>query len=171
MIDKIIIEILEKINFISKEDALDHSLIDLKIFDIPIIGYADAKDELFQTFKTDNSITYGQFMPPEDWLKESITVISIFFPYSDRVKLGNSLNMKLPSNEWLHGRYEGQKIIDEIGLQLDASIKRKGYLCVVPSLNEHYKLNIGTWTDKDITLLNNTDYWSNYLKVLLLKKE
>lgn len=162
MIENIIIAMLDKINFISEEDALDKSLVGLRIYDRPIVGYADVNDELFQTFKNDDMITNSRFMPPNEWLKESLTVVSIFFPYSDRVKFGNSLDMKLPSNEWLHGRYEGQKIIDEIGFELDAEIKKNGFLCVVPSLDERYKSTIGTWTDKDITLLNNTDYGSNW---------
>ena len=87
MIENLIIEILEKINFISEENALDKSLVGLRIYDTPIVDYAVVNNELFQTFKIDERITNGRFMPPLEWLKESLTVVSIFFPYSDRVKL------------------------------------------------------------------------------------
>lgn len=64
MIENLIIEILEKINFISEENALDKSLVGLRIYDTPIVGYAVVNNELFQTFKIDERITNGRFMPP-----------------------------------------------------------------------------------------------------------
>ena len=56
------------INHISKKEATDESVVGLKLFDKPIIGYASANDELYEKFKIDEKITHGRFIPPQEWL-------------------------------------------------------------------------------------------------------
>jgi epoxyqueuosine reductase QueG len=148
-------------NHISEQDAIDESVIGLKLFDTPIVGYADANDELFETFKTDYEITYGRFMPPKEWLKEAKTVISIFLPYSSQVKKGNSRDMREPSKEWLHARYEGQILINQLTDHLKEILVGKGYRCIVPSTDKRLEVMIGTRLNMEKTL-DNSDYGSNW---------
>lgn len=163
MLEKLVIDFIQdtKKNYISKTEAIDESVIGLKLFDTPIVGYADANDALFETFRTDEKITYGRFMQPKEWLKEAKTVVSIFLPYSKQIKIGNSKDMKKPSKEWLHGRYEGQILINEFSEYLKSMLINNGYKCVVPSLDPRFKGIIGTRAYKDKSL-NNSDYGCNW---------
>ena len=150
-----------EINHVSKEEAADESLVGLELFDKPIIGYASANDELFGKFKTDEKITQGRFIPPQEWMEDSNTVISIFLPYSKQVKEGNSRNMSEPAKEWLHVRREGKKAIDKLSQHIKEILAQKGYLCVAPSIDDHYEEIIGTWLDINRTL-DNRDFGSNW---------
>lgn len=163
MLEKLVADFIQdsKRNHISEEDAIDKTVIGLKLFDTPIVGYADANDELFDTFKTEYDITYGRFMPPRDWLKEAKTVVSIFLPYSSQVKKGNSRDMKATSKEWLHARYEGQILIDQLSNYLKETLTEKGYRCVAPSIDERLEVMISTTINKE-KALDNSDYGSNW---------
>ncbi|MDA0525719.1 4Fe-4S binding protein [Methanococcoides alaskense] len=162
MLEKLVTAFVQdpKRNHISEGEAIDESVIGLKLFDTPIVGYADANDELFETFKTDHKITYGRFMPPKEWLKEAKTVISIFLPYSSQVKKGNSRDMKEPSKEWLHARHEGQIIIDQLSDHLKETLTEKGYHCVAPSIDKRLEVVVSTRLNKEA--LDNSDYGSNW---------
>ncbi len=150
-----------EINHVSKEEAADESVVGLKLFDKPIIGYASANDELYEKFKIDEKITHGRFIPPQEWMEDAKTVISIFLPYSKQVKAGNRRNMREPSKEWLHVRREGKKAIDKLSLYIKEILTQKGYLCVAPDIDDHYEEIIGTWLDINRPL-NNSDYGSNW---------
>ncbi len=90
---------------------------ELTIYDEPLIGFADADDELFDTFKREDVIGKG-FMKPEEWLKGAKSVISIFLPFTEDVRSSNRGGAD-PSEEWLYARIEGQAFIarftDEVG--------------------------------------------------------
>jgi epoxyqueuosine reductase QueG len=163
MIEKLVIDFLRVCpnNFITEKEAIDPSVIGLQIFEDPIVGYADPMDLIFETYQNDPSITNGMFCPPCEWLPEGRTVISIFLPYTKAVKDGNSRNMKTPTAEWLHARYEGQLLIDDISKMIMREMINQGYRCVVPELDSRYKALIGTQMIKD-KVLDNKDYGSNW---------
>ena len=152
-------------NFIDKEIALTPSLVGMKIFDTPLIGIADARDPIFETFFKQEEIVYGQFMTPDLWLNTAKSVISIFLPYTDDVKKGNAANLKRPTMEWLHGRYEGQQFIIALSKYVQKAFEDQGYKCVVPGLSEQLKVNTGTHLVQDKKAqkyLTNKDFWSNW---------
>lgn len=163
MIENIVVDFIQnpKRNHVSEEDAIDESVAGLKLFDTPLIGYADAGDELFNQFKTDTKITNGRFMPPKEWLPDANTVISVFFPYSKEVKAGNKRDMIQSSNEWLHARYEGQKVVVELSGYLIEKLTEIGYQCVAPGIDDRFRSFGGTGTGgkKAIT---NADFGSNW---------
>ena len=166
MIEELVMDFIQnpKRNYISEADALDESVVGLKLFDTPLIGYADAGDELFETFKTDTKITNGRFMPPKEWLHDANTVVSIFMPYSREIKSGNRRDMITPSNEWLHARYEGQKLIEELSRFLIDELTKRGYQCVAPDIDDRFKSFMGTGTSGTVGNkgLTNSDYGSNW---------
>jgi len=168
MIEELVMDFIRnpKRNFISEADAIDESVAGLRLFDTPLIGYADAGDELFERFKTDPKITCGRFMPPKEWLQDANTVVSIFMPYSREVKSGNSRDMITPSHEWLHARYEGQKVIDELSRYLMDELAKRGYQCVAPGIDDRFTSFIGIRTmgtgTVGETILTNSDYGSNW---------
>lgn len=161
MIEKLATDYILENAFISETEAIDDVLKGLEIFDPPIVGYASADDELFFKYKTDYNIMYNKFMMPKEWLNCGTTVISIFFPFTDNIKNSNIINKKMPSNEWLHARYEGQKIINECCKYLVDTLKEKGFDAVAPSIDERFSATMGTHLENQDNL-NNTDYYSNW---------
>ncbi len=163
MIEERVMDFIQnpKRNSVSKADALDESVIGLKLFDTPLIGYADAADALFERFKTDPEITGGRFMQPLEWLHDAHTVVSIFMPYSREIKSGNRRDMITPSNEWLHARYEGQKLVNELSRYLIDELTKRGYQCVAPGIDDRFKSFLGTGTSEKKGHVN-SDYGSNW---------
>lgn len=141
MTEELAIDFIEKNAFVSRAEAIDASMVRLKLYDAPVICYADADDELFEQFRSVYSATYGYFMPPKEWLPEAQTVISIFFPSSERVRSGNARDMSFPSNEWLHGRIEGQNIIDKCTRYIVDELCKQGYKAIAPSLDPRFKVS------------------------------
>lgn len=167
MIDRIVEEFFRntKGNTIGADEALDSNLVGLTLFDKPIIGYADANDQIFNAYFEEYDIMFNKFVKPDQWLDSAKTVVSIFLPYSGAVKKGNGENLKRPSLEWLHGRYEGQVLINELSAYIQSEIEAVGHKCIVPSLDERLKVNIATRNHSDgndYTRLTNSDFWSNW---------
>lgn len=161
MLKQLITSFLQKNNFVNKSEAIDQSMVGLEIFDEPIMGYANPEDNLFYEYRDNPQITYNNFIPPLDWLPEAKTVISIFFPYTQNVKRGNSLDMKYPSKEWLHARIEGQEIINNCTRFLISSLNGSGYNAISPSLDSNFRASVGTWLDTN-EKLTNSHYYSNW---------
>lgn len=152
-------------NYIREDVALDSELNGMQLFDKPIIGIASANDPIFETYSNKHDIMYQKFIGPKVWLKSAKSVVSIFLPYSEQVKTGNANNLKRPSLEWLHGRYEGQKFINELSEFIKMKLEHAGHKCVIPSIDDRLDVRIGTRTNKDVNTslsLTNADYWSSW---------
>jgi len=118
-------------NFIKKEDALRPDLEGMAIFDEPLLGYASAKDPFFTEAKKPEVIG-AHFMAPEEWLPGAKTVISVFLPFSARVREANRLDMTWPAYEWLHGRIEGQAFQVKICRFAEDLLKKEGFAALTP---------------------------------------
>lgn len=147
-------------NIITKQDAIDDSMIGLQLFDEPIFGYADAKDELFSQFRDDKKITYHRFMTPCEWMEGAKSVVSIFAPFTKEVRVSNR-GGKLPSHGWLHSRYEGQIRLRELSYYIKEEIEKAGYNCVVPGTDSRIEVAIGHNDIKHREILN-SDYGCNW---------
>ncbi len=126
-----------KFNYISKEEANDESIIGLRLYEIPLIAYADVKDELFKTMQKPEAVG-PQFMLPNEWLEDATTVISFFLPFTDEVKKSNYSNDGIPSNPWLYGRVEGQRFVMQFSNYLKEVLESNGYKAVVPAADERF---------------------------------
>lgn len=115
----------------------------LTVFQSPLIGFADADDPLFLTYKNRYEATYNAFMPPHEWLPSAKTVISIFLPFSDHIVNSNKIHPKLPSYEWTYGRYDGQQIINNFSKYLEDQIHQLGYDAIAPSISKNFKATYG----------------------------
>ena len=124
-------------NFVSKEKALSPNLAGMKIFDTPLIAFASATDELFLKMKEPEAIG-NHFLLPTEWLANAKTVISIFCPFTQNIKESNKKDMSWPSNEWMHGRVEGQAFIKNLCLYLKSELELAGYDAVVPAIESRY---------------------------------
>jgi epoxyqueuosine reductase QueG len=127
-------------NYITKEIAISENVIGMKIFDAPIFAFGSADDEYFTLLK--QSAAIGEhFMLPKEWLPQSNTVISFFLPFSEAVRKGNRMDMSWPSEEWLHGRIEGQTLVNKLCMHLKSELVSAGYDSLVPTLDERFWTN------------------------------
>ena len=126
-----------KDNIITKEIALSDNVVGMKIFDAPIFAFGAADDEYFKLLKN-TSVIGKHFLLPQEWLPQSKTVISFFLPFSQAVKEGNRRNMAWPSEEWLHGRIEGQAFLKKLCQHLKSELINTGNSSLVPSLDKRF---------------------------------
>lgn len=129
-----------KDNFITKEIAISNNVIGMKLFETPIFAFGSADDEYFTRLK-EPSVIGKHFLLPEEWLPQSKTVISFFLPFSEEIKKGNTKDLSWPSDEWLHGRIEGQVFLNEFCKFLKSELISAGYKSLVPALDERFWLN------------------------------
>ncbi len=124
-------------NYITNEIAISENVVGMKIFEAPTFGFASPADEYFKLFK-EPSVIGKHFMSPKEWLPGSKTVISFFLPFSQAVKRGNEREKLWPSEEWLHGRIEGQALINKLCIYLKSELINDGYNTLVPAFDERF---------------------------------
>ncbi|MDR1893634.1 MAG: 4Fe-4S binding protein [Spirochaetales bacterium] len=124
-------------NYVDKKTALAPELEGLRIFDEPLIGFAAADDEDFIKLKSEKAVG-SHFLLPRDWNNSAKTVISIFCPFTRRIKDSNKAVSGLPSFEWLHGRIEGQAFLADLLRRLQAFLEGEGYKTAVPCLDPRF---------------------------------
>ncbi|KOA18562.1 hypothetical protein CLHOM_34640 [Clostridium homopropionicum DSM 5847] len=118
-------------NIITEEIAISKAVVGMKIFEAPIFGFAAAEDEYFRRLKEPSAIG-EHFLLPNEWIPESKTVISFFLPFTEAVKKGNRKDMYWPSEEWLHGRIEGQAFLNKFLKHLKSILIDCGYNSMAP---------------------------------------
>lgn len=152
-------------NVITKNIALSETVIGMKIFEAPIFAFGAADDEYFRLLKEPAAIG-EHFLLPQEWLPQSKTVISFFLPFTEAVKKGNRRDMLWPSEEWLHGRIEGQVFLIKLCQYLNSELINAGYKSIVPSLDKRFwaktRLNNPTQHSENDneTTLSFTSNWS-----------
>lgn len=142
-------------NYVSKDKAITEELVGMKIFDEPIFAFGDTKDSGFKSLKSP-SVIGEHFLLPSEWLISANTVISYFFPFTNEIIKSNIKNKYWPSNEWLHGRIEGQNYLNEFNKLLNNTLIREGYESIIPSLDKRFFCS--SHTDKETTIF--TSNWS-----------
>lgn len=144
-------------NYISREAAISEDLAGMRIFDNPLVGFASAGDENFNLLKSPEVIG-EHFIHPKEWLPESKTVISIFFPFTEKVKTSNKKDMAWPSSEWLHGRIEGQDFIKKLLLYIKSELEHEGFKTMVPIMDQRFKCDekekfTSNWSERHIAFV------------------
>lgn len=106
-------------------------------FDEPLIGFAAADDALFEEYLKPEVIGEN-FLTPAQWLPSARTVVSFFFPFSERVRSSNRAHRAEPSPEWLYARIEGQAFITRVMTNLQRLLGEKGIEACVPGQDERF---------------------------------
>jgi len=125
------------------------------MFEAPIFAFGAADDDIFERFKSPEIIG-GIFMAPAEWMPGAKTVISFFLPYTDRIKSSNAKNDGRPSDEWLHGRYEGQKFVQALALHIYGELTSAGHKSLIPANDERCKTGDGpngfasSWSERHV---------------------
>jgi len=126
------------LNVISADMARHPDLIGLRIFDGAIVGIADANDPVFESFKSPDVVGMTH-MSPHEWLPGSKSTISFFLPFTEAIRRSNSISPDLPSDEWLHGRIDGQSLIASLSKHICTDLTEQGYRCICPTLDPRFK--------------------------------
>lgn len=124
-------------NIINEEIAVSSDAAGLKIFEDPIFAFGSADDEWYLNLKNGDANLRGLMLPAE-WLPGAKTVMSFFLPFSEAVKDSNKKDNKLPSAGWLHGRIEGQTVLNSLSAYLVSKLIGAGYKSEAPSLDERF---------------------------------
>lgn len=149
-------------NIITEEIAISKEVVGMKIFETPILGFAAAEDKYFRTLKEPSAIG-EHFLLPNEWLPESKTVISFFLPFTEAVKKGNKKDMYWPSEEWLHGRIEGQAFLNKFLMHLKSILIDFGYSSIAPSLDERFWSKSGFKSeDNEVDYKRTLSFTSNW---------
>lgn len=134
-------------NKIPESIALSEAVVGMRIFENPIFGFGSAFDPYFKKL-TEPSVIGKHFLAPQEWLPTAKTVISFFLPFTDVVKKGNSREGVWPSEEWLHGRIEGQAFIVKLCKYLCDVLTNAGYKSLSPSLDKRFWAKAGYNNDQ-----------------------
>ncbi|MDR2101669.1 MAG: 4Fe-4S binding protein [Treponema sp.] len=124
-------------NFIGEDIALRADLKGMQVFEEPLMGFAKSEDEYFARLKSPEVIG-PHFIMPGEWLPGAKTVISLFLPFTMRVKKANRIGRNWPAKEWLHARIEGQAFIADLCRSIQKQLAEEGFRSVVPLLDERF---------------------------------
>ena len=135
--------VYDKTNFIGEGIAMSTECVGLRIFDEPLIGYASADDDIILSL-VQNEEANMDIKIPTDWLPTAKTVISLFLPYTESIRVSNR-GGGWPSNQWLHGRIEGHVQAENVAKFICEELKTNGYDAIVPAMDPSFEQN-GTFT-------------------------
>ncbi len=132
-------------NYVQPEDAMEEQYIGMKIYDDPVFAVGSAHDPMFRTLSMSGVVGQG-FIHPEQWLVNAERVVSIFFPFTEKVRRSNAVDFKSPSDEWLHARVEGQMMQIKFAIKLCEILRAEGYDVVVPTADSRFTASESEFT-------------------------
>lgn len=141
-------------NYISEEDALRPDLTGQRIYDAPLFGVAAADDPGFTALR-DPAVVSPEVWLPNDWLDGAKSVISFFLPFSEAVRVSNRGGER-PSEEWLHGRIEGQMMMNRFGAFVCESLEQAGEAAVYPAADPRFRMTApfaSNWSERHAAYL------------------
>ena len=144
-----------KENLIDEQTAANEGFADLRIFEAPIFGFGSPDDSLFEKFASPEVVSKG-FLAPRQWLDCAKTVVSLFLPYSQGIKISNARDFSWPSEIWLRARYEGQAFIWEFAKYLCGLFEEHGAKSVIPGADPRFKSGEGSnrytsnWSERHV---------------------
>lgn len=131
----------------------------LVLLDEPLIGVSSAADGLYKVFKK-KEVVGDHFLLPAEWLPEAETVISFFFPFTERVRRSNRGKPEATSPEWLHARIEGQAFITAFTEKLKEYFDDRGIKTCVPATDKRFAMHFDALPEGDPKGMHMTSNWS-----------
>ena len=130
-------------NAVAAADAIRPELAGMVLFEAPLIGFAAADDPIFTTYKQEGVIGPWHMLPGE-WLPGAVSVVSMFFPFTEQVKEGErKASADETSAEWLHGRIEGQNYLASLFQEMSRRLTEAGVENCVPCVDSRFKVGRG----------------------------
>jgi epoxyqueuosine reductase len=118
-----------------------------RIFDVPLVRFADGNDPIFTEYKKIIGPThltprealakaYGK--NPED-MPEKLSVISWILPITEKTRQSERNETSFPSRLWAYTRWYGEKFNDALREHMVEFLTGKGYLATAPSIQPYFK--------------------------------
>lgn len=134
-----------------------------RIFDEPLVGFADGDDTIFTEYKKiigDAHLAPRQVLEMHlrekgmSFIPKRITVISFIMPSTQETRRSMHRETLLPSLRWNHTRWQGQDFIIELSKYLVGELEGIGYQAVAPEVSGYFKIVPGTlvsnWSQRHI---------------------
>jgi epoxyqueuosine reductase len=123
-------------------------LNDYRIWDEPLVGFADSDDPIFTDYKT---IIAREHLTPREALAKAydknpedmpvrLSVISWILPAAEETRKSNRAETKVPGRLWSHSRWYGEKFNEKMRAYVVELLTGAGYLAVAPSLQPYFKI-------------------------------
>ena len=125
------------LNVVTSEQALSPEMTGLRMYEAPLVGFAAADDPGFLALKETNEAIGPHFMLPDFWLPGAKTVLSLFFPFTARVKESNRDGEK-PSLEWYQARIEGHRFVAAACEYIKEILAADGFAAIIPSQDSRF---------------------------------
>lgn len=126
---------------IREEYATQPELVGIPYFDAPVVGCAQADDPLFALFKSDPDVIGSALRLPAEWLPDARSVVSIFFPFSKKIRDANRSPERWPSAAWLHARIEGQAFLEKVMRNVCEWFENQGLHVAVPAFSQDFRID------------------------------
>jgi epoxyqueuosine reductase QueG len=140
---------------VSETEALRPELVGMRLFDAPIFAVAAAADPMFLRLKSEEAVGARHCLPA-DWTPAARFVLSVFFPFTARIKAANAaMPGRLPADEWLHGRIEGQWHITAISAAAAELLRGAGFSAVAPSVDSRFRAQgfASNWSERHVAFV------------------
>ena len=125
-------------NVLRSTDQVRPEYVGTVLFEAPLVGFGAADDALFAQFKELGAIGPWH-MSPEEWLPGAKSVVSLFFPMSEAVRLSNREETDRASLLWAVARIEGQAYILRFMAALAEILRDAGCGVCVPAADPRWQ--------------------------------
>ena len=148
-------ELVEQMNEFCRNNPLNFvpELQNMRIFDEPLVGVADAGDPVFLKLKEPEAVGPHHLLPAE-WLNGSLSVISYFLPFTKEVRVANRQPGD-PSIEWLYGRIEGQTLNNSLSRMISDRLTEAGFQAVIPAQDPRFSIRErrSNWSERHVAFI------------------
>jgi epoxyqueuosine reductase len=119
-----------------------------KMWDDPIVKFADADDPIFMEYKkiiapthlTPREALAKTYNKQPGELPERLSVISWVLPAVEGTRKANRLETRVPSRIWSHTRYYGEIFNEKLRTHVVDLLTNMGYLATAPFLQPYFKV-------------------------------
>ena len=125
-------------NVILEDEAICEDVVGLTLYEKPLIAFGSADDALFYKCK-EKDVVGPWHMLPAEWMPQAKTVVSLFFPFSEKIKSDNRVLSNLPSPAWLHGRIEGQRYLNTYTKMFKERLEADNIHVCVPATDTKFR--------------------------------
>ena len=146
-----------------------HEIDNSRIFETPLVGFADGDDPLFQEYK---SIIGPFHLTPRQAIEyalaeqstaahasvERLSVICWVLPIAERTRLSNRGRLRGPSRRWAHTKHYGEQFNDALREHVVSLLRDAGYLAIAPARSPLFRIHrdgikhppASTWSERHI---------------------
>lgn len=143
------------LNRVRAEDAMREDLVGLPLFEQPLLAVGAACDPLFAALRQEN-VVHSDTWLPQQWNSHAVSVVSFFLPFTEDVRKPNRQANAVPSDTWLHGRMEGQDLVEALGRHLCVLLEGAGHSAVFPTTDSRFGMvapRRSNWSERHVAYI------------------